>query len=523
MLDDQRPRRVVPRWRPSWITATTIEAKSTLRPIAPPVESQRKVDLEVSQKLHEFDVVRSVPVAAELMFLASAAGNEAAAKQAAEVILASRDQIGSRQLVRSAQQVLQGGSTERIEAASKDFVKHARTLLAIDYRNPVLLMDTARELAALRQDKAALRYVRAAVAMAPNSRFVLRAAARYYLHVGEHEIAHDLLRRSPLIGSDPWVQASEIAIATVRGKTSDLAKQTIKRLSEAKQVGAEVTELASAVGTVELLSGSDKKAKILFKHALSNPNDNSLAQAEWAATKLKLVVDHQALRTPMSYEANSHNAYRRQEIAAAIDFAVLWAKDEPFASRPRDSQCYLLSLEGRYAEALEAARVAHDLDGDDIGPALNLLFAQIQAGDLDNAMEDFLRLGRHPDLKTHATHYLANGGALAYAMGDFEQARQLYQRAIKSARMRGEPYSEGLARAFFARIATHVGDPQASSIVKDSAEIVPRLPSAGAIYVVQNLVDSTKRRELQATASARVAKRVWHWDAISNTLKMLDS
>ncbi|MCV2352629.1 hypothetical protein LNV09_00480 [Paucibacter sp. B2R-40] len=484
--------------------------------------SKKKDELEVSHKLRELELVRSVPVAAELMFLASAAGNEIAARQAAEVILASRAQIGSTQLVRSAQQVLQGGSSDRVESVSKDFVKHARKLLAIDYRNPVLLMDTARELAAMRQDKAALRYVRAAVALAPSSRFVLRAAARYYLHVGEHEIAHDLLRRSPLVGSDPWVQASEIAVATVLGKTSNLAKPAIKRLSEAKHVGAEVTELASAVGTVELLSGSDKKAKTLFKHALSHPNDNSLAQAEWAAARLKLVVDHQALQTPMSYEANSHNAYRRQEIDSAIDHAVLWAKDEPFASRPMDAQCYLLCLKGRYAESLVAAKAAHDLDGDDIGPALNLLFAQIQAGDLDDAMEDFLRLGRHPDLKMHATHYLANGGALAYASGDFELGRQLYQRAIKSARMRGEPYSEGLARAFFARIATNVGDPQANTIVHESAEIVSRLPSVGAIYVVQGLVDAKKRKELQTTASARVAKRAWRWDAITNTLLMLD-
>ncbi|MDI4635840.1 hypothetical protein J7U46_22430 [Pelomonas sp. V22] len=523
MLDDQRPRRVVPRWRPSWVTATTAEAKSTRLPAKQSDDSTKKANLEVSHKLHELEVVRSVPIAAELMFLASAAGNEAAARQAADVILSSRDQIGSRQLVRSAQQVLQGGSAERVEAASKDFVKHARSLLAIDYRNPVLLMDTARELAAMRQDKAALRYVRAAVALAPKSRFVLRAAARYYLHIGEYEIAHDLLRRSPLIGSDPWMQASEIAVATVRGKTSSLAKQAIKRLSEAKQVGAEATELASAVGTVELLSGSDKKARVLFKHALSHPNDNSLAQAEWAATKLKLVVDHRALQTPLSYEANSHNAYRRQEITAAIDHAVLWAKDEPFASRPMDAQCYLLSLEGRYTEALAAAKVAHDLDGDDIGPALNLLFAQIQAGDLDDAMEDFLRIGRHPDLKLHATHYLANGGALAYAMGHIDEARLLYQRAIKSARARGEPYSEALARAFFARIATHVGDPQAHAIVNEAADAVPRLPSAGAIYVVQGLVDATKRKELEATASARVAKRAWHWDQITNTLMMLDS
>ncbi len=487
-----------------------------------PVEVRQKVDQEVASKVRELEAVRSVPVAAELMFLASAAGNQAAAKQAAQVILASRDQIGPRQLVRSAQRILESSSAERTEAASRDFVKHARSLLAIDFGNPVLLMDTARELTAMRQERAALRYVRAAVALAPKSRFVLRSAVRYYLHIGEHEIAHDLLRRSPLIGSDPWVQASEIAVATVRGQTSTLAKQTIRVLSEAKQVGAEASELASAVGTVELLSGSDKKAKILFKHALSHPNDNSLAQAEWAATKLKLVVDHRALQTPMSFEANSHNAYRHQQIDEAIRHASLWARDEPFASRPMDAQCYLLSLEGRYAEALEAAKVAHELDGNELGSALNVLFAKIQAGDLDDAMEDFFRLSRHQDIKKHAHHYLANAGALAYALGDVENARQLYQRAIRSARASGEASSEGLARAFFARIATNAGDPQAAAIVQEAADAVPLLPSAGAIYVVQGLVNASKRKNLQATASARVAQRKWQWDAISNTLRMLE-
>ena len=522
MLDDQRPRRVVPRWRPSWVTATTAEARSTSPPKERTGEAKNRDDLEVSRKIQEFQVVQSVPVAAELMFLASATGNAAAAMQAAELILANQEQIGAKQLVRSAKQVLRASESDRVESASKDFVKHARTLLGIDYRNPVLLMDTARELTASRHERTALRYVRAAVAMAPNSRFVIRAAARYYLHVGEHELAHDLLRRCPLLGSDPWIQASEIAIATVRGKTSNLVRQTIRHLGDAKQVGAQLTELASAVGTVELLSGSHKRAKVLFKHALSSPNDNSLAQAEWAATKLGLVVDPQALMTPMSYEANSHNAYRRLEIGEAIDHAVKWAKDEPFASRPMDAQCYLLSLEGRYDEALDAARVSHALDGDEIGPSLNLLFAQIQAGDLDEAMEAFLRLGRHPDIRSHATHYYANGGALAYALGYVEEAREFYQRAIRSARSRGEPNSEALARAFFARLATNAGDPQAPEIVQEAAEKVPRLPSAGAIFVVQGLVGATQRKELQATAEGRVAKRKWRWDAITNTLMLLE-
>lgn len=137
-------------------------------------------------------------------------------------------------------------------------------------------------------------------------------------------------------------------------------------------------------------------------------------------------------------------------------------------------------------------------------------------------MDEFVRLGRHADIARHASHYLANGGALAYASGDFDLARRLYQRSIKSARARGEPHSEALARAFFARIAVHTGDPQAKSIVDESSEIVRRLPNEGALYVIQNLVDSTTRSDLQATASRRVAKRGWHWDAITNTLTLFD-
>jgi hypothetical protein len=88
--------------------------------------------------------------------------------------------------------------------------------------------------------------------------------------------------------------------------------------------------------------------------------------------------------------------------------------------------------------------------------------------------------------------------------------------------MRGERHSEALAQAFFARLATQAGDPQAPAIVQEAAERVPRLPSAGAIFVVQGLVDSSKRKALQSTAGARVAKRKWRWDEITNTLMLLE-
>lgn len=522
MFNDKRPRRVVPRWRSSWITGNAIEARSNKRGSVS-AETRNRIDAEVSDKVREFELMRSIPVAAELMFTASMANNKEVAKAAAKLIFESRDQIGSRQLVRSAQQILQEPTIDPIQLTSREFVPHARALLSIDYANPVLLMDVARELTALRQDKGALRYVRAAVALAPNSRFVIRSAARYYLHIGEVEIAHDLLLRSPLIKRDPWVQASEIAVATVRGRTSTFAKQVIRVLGQAKQVGADATELASAVGTIELLNGSEKKAKLLFQHALSHPNDNSLAQAEWAASRLKLVVDIQALSTPLSFEANSHNAYRHQEIDEALQHAILWAGDEPFASRPLEAQCHLLCLQERYSEALTAANGAYVLSRDGLSAELNLLFCKTQTGNFDDAMEGLARLSRNKHLKQFATHYLANAGAIAYAMGEFEMARKLYQRAIHSARVRNEPYSEALAIAFFARIATRAGDPQAESIVQDAVASVPKLPNPGAIYVVRGLVDPVTGSKLDQLAASRVKQPKWQWDAISNTLHMLDT
>ena len=79
---------------------------------------------------------------------------------------------------------------------------------------------------------------------------------------------------------------------------------------------------------------SDKKAKKLFAKSLINPNDNTVAQAEWAARRLGLVVTEQALKVPLSFEANSTHSYRSLEIENSIQQAMQWLDDEPFSSRP---------------------------------------------------------------------------------------------------------------------------------------------------------------------------------------------
>src|SRR5690606_37340913 len=134
---------------------------------------------ELTVKITEFKSSKTVPAAAELMFLAQEAGDLASAKRGAHLILKNEDKIPTRQLLKLAKKILNNDNEYSILSSSSDFVREARKLLTIDYQNPVLLMDIARVLTTRNQDASALRYVKAAVAMAPASRFVVRAAARY--------------------------------------------------------------------------------------------------------------------------------------------------------------------------------------------------------------------------------------------------------------------------------------------------------------------------------------------------------
>jgi tetratricopeptide (TPR) repeat protein len=520
LLNDQKPRRVVPRWRSSLLTSTTPESKSTKKANLS-IDFQSSISIELKAKSKEFELYKSVPIASELMFLASVTGNQEAARLAAQTILDNQEKISSSQLLSSAHLILNDDSPEQLIINSRDFVKKARSLLRIDYKNPVLLMDVARELTSMRHEKSALRYVKAALSLAPKSRFVTRSAARYYLHIGEYDFAHDLLKKSPLLKGDPWIQASEIAVSTVKGNTSVFVKQLSKSFKKNQASGVELSELASALGTVEFLSGDEKAAKFFFKQALNNPNDNSLAQIEWVAQRLKLIVDERILETPFSFEANSSNAYRRQEIDKAVFFAQKWAEDEPFASRPIDAQSYFLTLQGKYSEALEVATKSYEIDRT-LLKQLNLLFLKIQSGNLEDSIEEFQGMRNHPNWGDCAIQYYANGGALAYALGEFEQGRKMYQKAIQLARNRSEPHLEGLARAFFARVSTVAGDELSSHIIQESAEIVPRLPSLGAIYIMQQLVDLPKYEELKRLTSARMAKRKWKWDQNLNIMSIFD-
>ncbi len=513
MFDESAPRRVVPRWRSSWVTATTPEAKSN--------KSGAAVDLTSALRLaeKEFRADSSVPIASELMFVAVQAKDYKLAQDAAHSILARKNEIKASSLIRSAERVLSGDMSSLPNVKNGDFIQAGRKLLLQNYNNPILLMDVAHALTANGQQKSAERFIRSALHLAPNNRFILRSAVRYYLHIGLKDYAHTLLIKSPLLGGDPWIQASEIAVSSVLGKTSKFVKGIDRLLQDAPVLAINHSELGSAIATVHMNSGSDKRAKKLFAKSLINPNENTVAQAEWAARRLGLVVSEKALQVPLSFEANSTHSYRSLEIEHSIEQAMYWMDDEPFASRPIGWLGYLHSINDDFEKAAEYhQRVIQLESAPSTVDLLNLNFSRIECGAFEDATAQLVELSRASDVGKHSAHLFANAGALSYATGDIEGGRELYQRAIDAAKSRSETNTEALVRAFSARAAVKYGDLQRDEIVQKVMEYSSLHSNPGATHVLRRLVDKVSRDKLEATAKKKVAKQKLSWDSVTNTL-----
>ena len=106
--------------------------------------------------------------------------------------------------------------------------------------------------------------VRAAVALAPDDRFVLRSASCFFVNAKEADRAHRLLANAEVTAADPWLMAAELATA----QAADVRPRYLKRAKQLLESGdfreRDVSELASEVGTFELRSGADRRARRLF-------------------------------------------------------------------------------------------------------------------------------------------------------------------------------------------------------------------------------------------------------------------
>ncbi len=467
-------RRIVPRWR-LWRDAVRLG------------DVDASIDVRVPQEPNPDDLIRakfdwesnrSLPFAGDFLGKAYALGQGALASDAAWFVLKaeSRTSKAARDLANLIVAEQTGSESDVSEPLLRSVedrrqrVRTLRTSLREFLRNPLAYMDLAREYVALGQPLAALRPVQIALALAPDSRFVLRSASRFFLHFNDPKQAHNVLRRAERVKADPWLLAAEIAVASAAGRTSSLVNIGRRFIDSQKFSPSHVSELASALGTLEWEAGKIKPVKRLFRHSLEKPTENAVAQAGWISRRLGgLELNQRALDTPRSYEARAWSNIIEGNWSNSLSSAELWLRDEPFAKRPAVLGSWVaLTTATDLTAAERLARNGLMMHPEEFFLLNNLAVSLAYLGRASEASEIFQRIAQKDAEGPYKATYLATKGLIRFRLGSAEEGRQLYHMAVNEAKHRRDAISVVSARLHFAREEFRCAPKTAEKLVEEA-------------------------------------------------------
>lgn len=325
-------------------------------------------------------------------------------------------------------------------------------------RNAILWVELSRQYALLGVEHKALRAMDTAVSLAPTNRFVLRSASRLYIHVGKVGKAHFILQRSDSTRYDPWLLSAEIAAGSAANRTSRLIRVGQEMLLDDSIASFQKNELASAVGTLELANGKTKSARNLFRQALRDPTENSVAQVEWAVRKghmEPLDLDFERIRdeTPLSFEAHAWSYFSLGDWKRALRLSLNWLRDQPFSKRPILFSTFIAgSLLEDYRSAERIIEVGLRANPDEPILLNNLAFTYASSGNIDAAEKKFSRI-EPSQIKGDPERIAitATQGLLFFRRGNSSEGRAFYRRAIEQAKKRGMRSSSAVAAIYLAR------------------------------------------------------------------------
>jgi Tfp pilus assembly protein PilF len=441
-------RAIVPRWRPltAALASREVESLQAGRQEALPEELR-----ELEKRRLEWNEQRTLTFAAEFASAALVIRKPAEAREAALFIVDHEPQASAAARA-IAQTVLRGRrpDPEVVEETSPSRpmrwsnIRGLKGRIRQDPRNALAWTDLSWEYATLGQGRQAERAMRTALSLAPESRFVVRAATRLLVHRGEPQEAHDLLVRLDRSKADPWLAAAEIAVAGVAEESPRLTRTARAMLESGSFPAHHVTELASALGTLELGGGNSRRARRLFRESLKEANDNSLAQAEWASDRIGIELSLEDLAEPNAYEARARYESDEGDWKASATQAWLWHLDQPFSVDASVFGSYVASVGlGDFDEAIRIARAGLQSNPDDSMLLNNLAYALLEASQVDEAVRVIQRVTDLKESEERAT-FTATQGLLAFRQGETARGRQFYEAALARAKAAGSRTLEAM-------------------------------------------------------------------------------
>lgn len=474
LINEDRDRQVVPRWR----SANAALRQNELVPLKVREVSQFNEE-SVHDLVREWKQTKSITIASELVSVCLALDLTETATDAAEFVVASPNAMPlardiALKYLKNPQEFDSEYDQGLLLDATDIYPKIAllKRQLAFYPKNPLQWANLARLYVMLGQAEKASRAMEVALALAPLDRFVLRAAARMLLHQGDGKKAHQLLRESPLVRVDPWIMSAEIAVASAIKRPSVNVKQGLKIIEAEKFDEKHISELASAIGTLEVRNGNRKKGKRLLIQSLNKASENALAQAGWLVKSAHIPNEffpQEEVVTP-SHEANAWFSMVSKNWSQTVIEAKAWQSDQPFSSRPAMLGSFVSSSLGKnFNEGAAFARRGLLSNPDDITLYNNLAFALIHLGEKEESRE---LIDRALQLEGEARGNVAlraTDGLWHYHFGNHATGRTLYKEAIEMAK-HGDKNQYVTAKIMLADAESKVGTEEADALRAEAKE-----------------------------------------------------
>jgi tetratricopeptide (TPR) repeat protein len=466
VIFERKERRLIPNWRTFSTTILLGELdSSSISPIIKP-------NLSIEDYIEDFHENETIPFAADLISAAVVNGfiDNENVKNAAKFILDRQSQITQSQYdisknILSTNENLVECSIDKItikelescmpEQEYRSKIQQFKKYV-IDFQyNPIAWVELARCYSILGQEKQAIKSMKIAVQLAPDNRFVLRCAVRLFSHYYELELAHDILRKNNVTNFDPWLMSAEISVANLRGRNSRFIKRGIELVDSKKLSPFSITELASSIGTIELLSGDRKKSRKMFGKSLVEPNDNSLAQIKWVLNnKDKSLIDNEQInsQTKYDFEAKAISNFYDKKLIDALNNTCQWFCDMPFSKRPvimGSAIADILDNRNLSIEFLKLGLMAHSNDAQMLNNIAYYLALENKTEDALNYLEKAKTQGTS---KTTIIDICltATDGLICFRKNKFEEGRNKYLKAIEQT-TKNNQYLNWIAKLNYAR------------------------------------------------------------------------
>ena len=364
-------------------------------------------------------------------------------------------------------------------------IRALKAMLVTEPSNAIAWADIALRYSSLGQEDKSKESMRRAQALAPDDRFILRSAARLLLHVGDEDEALWMLRGHPRTKLDPWLLSAEVAAASILGKSPLFIKEARQALKQGAFPPRSLSELRAGLGSLEIEASNYRQARKLLVEATENGTENAAAQVVWARSRVGWDgLPEATLAIPDSYEARSRAAFENERWSDALEEALAWFADEPFATRPAATASFTAAVVlGQHALASSLLERALQANPNDQTLLNNAAFSLASLGRIKEARQKLDRLGPAIAEDGLDVAVLATRGLVEFRSGNVAEGQKLYLRAGELAHERRDEAREALAKIFLGRELALTGVAGGPEVLAEADLLIKKMPRARAASI----------------------------------------